>query len=233
MLDHLFTRGELTQLEWVDLAARSLPVEGLVFDLRHFPRTDGEYIAELRKLCVDRALTLTALSVDDLFARDDEALEAPFAIARELGTPLILSEPPVLDADVPAYAWREAAQRGKHIARFAKRLNVTVAVRNAPGSLCQGGSELKRLAKEIDSSWIRFAPDPAALNADELATMRSRCVILTLRDLVIPPLDPERKGFCVLEARQTQLDVSAFTATIRAYARQWHLSLTAAALTPA
>ena len=48
----------LTQLEWLDLCANELEVEGVVFDARHFLRTDDEYLAQLKKLCVDVGLTV-------------------------------------------------------------------------------------------------------------------------------------------------------------------------------
>jgi hypothetical protein len=219
-LDHLFMRGDVTQLEWVDLAARSLPVEGLVFEFRHFPRRDAEYLAEIRKLCVDRALTLVALAVDDLFSQEHESAEAIFAFAASFGVPLILTDPPQPNAEVPAYAWREAAQRGKFAARLAKRANITIAVRNAPHSLCPGAAELKRLTKDIDSSWLRFAPDVSSLSAEDLLSLRTRSVILTTREFVPLNLDPDRKGFLVLDVRDSRLDLAALSATMRAYAAQ-------------
>jgi hypothetical protein len=221
MLDHLLVSGDVTQLEWVDLAARSLPVDGLVFEMRHFPRTDHEYLAELRKLCVDRSLTIAAIAIDNIFAYDTEALEAIFEVAVMLGAPLILTDPPQANAEVPAYAWREAAQHGKLAARIAKRANVTIAVRNAPHSLCPGAAELKRLTKDIDSSWLRFAPDASSLSAEDLSTLRARSVIVTVRDLTVPTLEADRKGFVVLEAREPKLDAVALIATVRAYAAKF------------
>src|SRR5579862_7300506 len=56
-----FAGGALTQLEWLDLCAAELEADGVVFELRHFPRTDAEYVAQLKKMAVDLGLTVAAL----------------------------------------------------------------------------------------------------------------------------------------------------------------------------
>ena len=56
--------GELTQLEFLDLCARDLASDGVVLDVRHFPRTDGDYLAQLKKMAADRGLDI-ALGADE------------------------------------------------------------------------------------------------------------------------------------------------------------------------
>ena len=41
--DRAIERGDLTQLEFIELSARELAVDGVVLDARHFPRTDDDY----------------------------------------------------------------------------------------------------------------------------------------------------------------------------------------------
>ena len=55
-------RGELTQLEFFDLCARELACDGVVLDVRHFPRTDDDYLAQVKKMAADRGLTIAALT---------------------------------------------------------------------------------------------------------------------------------------------------------------------------
>ncbi|HTV73000.1 MAG TPA: hypothetical protein VME66_04760, partial [Candidatus Acidoferrales bacterium] len=38
---------------------------------------------------------------------------------------------------------------------------------NLPGTLCEGAADLKRLAKDTDSAWLRYALDAAKLPANE------------------------------------------------------------------
>ncbi len=219
VLDHLFVRGEFTQLEWIDFVARSLAVDGVVFDARHFPRFDVEYLAEVRKLCVDRGLTIAALAVEDLFLRDEAELDLVFGLAAAIGTCVLITTPPVPGENAVA-AWRDAATRGKAIARLAKRANVTVGVRNASDTLCTNAAELKRLTKDIDSSWVRFAPDVSALTAEDLLALHVRTVITTTRNLEAPAGDPARKGFLVLEPPIEEITIPALVDALRRFAER-------------
>jgi hypothetical protein len=169
--DAALAAGDLTQLEWLDLCARELALDGVVFEARHFPRTDDEYLAQLKKMAADLGLSVAGLGCDALLASgasgDTEGAEGWLEIAAALGAPLVVSRAPALQtADGPA-AWNDVVAAAKAAARAAKRTNVTVAVRNAPATLCAGGSELKRLAKDVDSAWLRFALDVAALDPPE------------------------------------------------------------------
>lgn len=157
--------GELTQLEWLDLCANELEVDGVVFDLAQFPRTDAEYLAQLKKLAADLGLTVAALAAADAFGRAGE-LGLETAVA--LGAPLLMGTAPPAEPDPEA--WGTFADAVKERSRAAKRANVTLAARNAPGTLCADSSDLKRLAKDVDSAWLRFAFDGAAFGATDAAT---------------------------------------------------------------
>src|SRR5579884_3364705 len=63
--------GDLTQLEWLDLCVEPLGLDGVLFDARHFPRTDDEYLAQLKKMCVDRGLSVAGVAADAVLEADD------------------------------------------------------------------------------------------------------------------------------------------------------------------
>ncbi|MBV8163826.1 MAG: hypothetical protein JOZ91_06120, partial [Candidatus Eremiobacteraeota bacterium] len=63
--------GRLTHLEWVDLCGRELMLDGVEFVRSHFPRLDTEYVAQLKKLCADRCLTVACLDHDVPFDASD------------------------------------------------------------------------------------------------------------------------------------------------------------------
>src|SRR5450755_88149 len=63
--------GELTQLEWIDACANDLDVDGVEFDGRYFPRTDDDYLAQLKKLCADRCLTVACVTVSERLGGTD------------------------------------------------------------------------------------------------------------------------------------------------------------------
>ena len=159
--------GELTQLEWLDLCAREFALDGVALDVRHFPRTDAEYVAQVKKLAVDLGLTIAAVLCDDLFASPEADGDRPdaaarFRLAAALGAPLLIGRTPAGDGSPQAWAALVAAAR--RVARLAKACNVTVGLRNGPETLCPGAVELRRLAKDVDSSWLRYAPDLALLD---------------------------------------------------------------------
>src|SRR5271165_2973645 len=156
--------GELTQLEWLDLCANELEVDGVVFDARHFPRTDDEYLAQLLKTATDLGLGIAGLSADSLF---DEGAPSWLETAKTLRAPLVLARAPAPADD--AAAWTRFSARAKAKAGEGKALNVTLALRNAPATLCANAADLRALAKDVDSAWLRFALDLAALESSEAA----------------------------------------------------------------
>jgi len=203
--------GDLTQLEWLDLCANELEVDGVVFDLAQFPRTDGEYLAQVKKQASDLGLTVAAFAADDAFGTDAATrIEAALA----LGAPLLIGRAPAAGDD-PA-AWGAFTDAVKLASRAAKAANVTLAARNAPGTLCATPGDLKRLAKDVDSAWLRFAFDAAAFGpADPASTILAKSVIAVhaIADLArfAEPGDVEAagvigalarfRGFLVLETR--------------------------------
>ncbi|HTX58232.1 MAG TPA: hypothetical protein VMH02_01060, partial [Verrucomicrobiae bacterium] len=58
----------------------------------------------------------------------------------------------------------QLAQLGEATA-LAKSLNVTLALRNAPGTFASDTRGCRRVAKEADSAWLRYGPEPSALDA--------------------------------------------------------------------
>ncbi len=166
--------GNLTQLEWLDLCAHDLKVDGVVLDARHFPRIDDEYLAQIKKFCTDLGLCIAAVATDEPLAIDPDIRW--LARARDLGAPLLIVRAP--QAGDTFTAWNELSAAGQTAAAEAKLVNVTIALRNAPGTLCADIAAMKRLAKDIDSAWIRFAPDIAKLAPmEELTAILPRALI--------------------------------------------------------
>lgn len=153
-------RGDrLTQLEWLDLCAHELAADGVVFDVRHFPRTDTDYLAQIKKMAADLGLSVAALRHDGFFDADEAHMEQGVEMALALGAPL-------LSAPLPpetAASWSEVQNRLGSATSVAKRLNVTLAVRNSPHTYAASSHDLKRVSKEADSAWLRYGPDFAAL----------------------------------------------------------------------
>ncbi|MBV8345182.1 MAG: hypothetical protein JO190_09360 [Candidatus Eremiobacteraeota bacterium] len=152
-------RGDLTQLEFLDLCARELACDGVVLDVRHFPRTDDDYLAQVKKMATDRGLSLAALADPSFFASAPERMGEVLRFADALGAPLVAAP---LEREVSC-SWSDQLSRLGVATSLAKALNVTLAVRNAPDTFAAGTHDLKRVAKESDSAWLRFGPEPETL----------------------------------------------------------------------
>ena len=173
--DEQLRSQRLTQLEWIDLCAHELAADGVVFDVRHFPRTDTDYLAQIKKMAVDLGLTVAAVRHDGFFDADEAHMEQAVEMALALGAPL-LSAP--LPPEVAA-SWSEVQARLGAATSIAKRLNVTLAVRNAPHTYAASTHDMKRVSKEADSAWLRYGPDLCAFDAaSEPESILGKCVLV-------------------------------------------------------
>jgi sugar phosphate isomerase/epimerase len=160
--------GGLTQLEWVDRCARELSVDGVEFDARFFPRTDDDYLAQLKKLCADRCLTVaSATAIVSLGGDDVDAVLETFLPwidrALALGAPLLRFESGLASGS-PGIAWREFVRGLKVACAHAKLRNVTLALQaGESGALVASPSDVRRALKECDSAWLRVSMRAADL----------------------------------------------------------------------
>jgi hypothetical protein len=62
-------------------------------------------------------------------------------------------------------SWSEQLRRLGAATSLAKEHNVTLALQNAAHTFAAGTHDCKRVAKEADSAWLRYAPSPQELDA--------------------------------------------------------------------
>lgn len=169
----------LTQLEWIDLCSAEAALDGVDLSIEHFPRRDDDYLAQIKKLCVDRRLmiagvnTTLALGAGEFDAQAAE-MKAIVDSAAMLGAPLMRFSCGAASGS-PGIAWRELIRALKYSSEHAKRRNVTLAVMPTEGSLIAGEADLKRAFKECDSAWLRLAA-PATVSWE---TQAGDAVIMT------------------------------------------------------
>lgn len=167
--------GELTQLEFLDHAAREVRADGVVLDVRHFPRTDDDYLAQIKKMAADSGLTLTALNSDAFFVADADEMRRDLHIATAIGAPLLTGR---LGHET-ALSWSAQLEHLGAATSLAKKENVTLAVRNSPGTFAATTADCKRVSKESDSAWLRFGVEPSAFDtASDPALLTERTVLL-------------------------------------------------------
>jgi hypothetical protein len=163
---------ELTQLEWVERCASVLEADGIVAAVADFPRVDGEYVAQLRKVTIDLGLVPFGLDAPALL--DPTAPRGSFgevlALANAFGAAVVRTVLPA-PGEVPPASFVEAVAAAKEASRAAKAANVTLVVAAAPGTLGEDLSAVKHLLKDVDSAWLRACPpaltDSAAISAKD------------------------------------------------------------------
>jgi hypothetical protein len=211
-------RGDLTQLEFLELCARELACDGVVLDVRHFPRTDDDYLAQIKKMAADLGLDIAALSSDAFFGIGDGAIGATLHQAVALGAPLLSSR---LGFETER-SWSAQIERVGSASGLAKAANVTLALRNAPGTFASTVHDCKRVAKEADSAWLRFGLDPHAFDsASDPTALDAKIVLLWtgVRDdaQALFSQFPSFRGHIALDAAAGDVDVVQMKSAIRSW----------------
>jgi sugar phosphate isomerase/epimerase len=199
--DQALQRGDLAQLEFIDAVARETLFDGIVLDDRHFPRTDGDYLAQIKKMAADLGLTVAALASDAFFVADEDAMRAALDRALALGAPLLSGR---LAAET-ALSWSEQLERLNTASSLAKSANVTLALRNAPGTFAATEHDCKRATKETDSAWLRYGLELAAFSAGtDIRPLREKTVLLWVdaREETLDATWSDFHGFAVIEKTQ-------------------------------
>jgi sugar phosphate isomerase/epimerase len=206
--------GELTQLEFLDLCARDLACDGVVLDVRHFPRTDDDYLAQVKKMAADRGLGIAALADAGFFAADETAMRSSLERAVALGAPLLAAPLPLETSG----SWIEQLERLGTATTLAKRANVTLALRNAPATFAASAHDCKRVSKETDSAWLRFGLDPRAFDAASDPAALAPNTVLLWNDMIEAFAD--FRGYLALDER----DGAATPAQMQNAMRSWRIA---------
>ncbi len=219
-------RGDLTQLEFVDVCARDFGCDGVALDVRHFPRIDDDYLAQIKKMATDRGMNVAALLDRRFFGANEDDMRETMRQAVAAGAPLVAA--PLVQETTTS--WSEQLARLGVATSLAKSCNVTLAVRNAPQTFAASTHDCKRVAKEADSAWLRFGPEPAVLDAasdpsdlapntvllwSNVGDETERSVATILRDFA-----PFR-GHVVLDEQSGEASV----ADLRTAVRSWQIAL--------
>jgi sugar phosphate isomerase/epimerase len=221
-----FVRGDLTQLEFIDLCAHELACDGVVLDVRHFPRTDDDYLAQVKKMATDRGLSIAAVADSGFFGSDQHPMGELLGLAVKLGAPLVCGE---LAREID-FAWSAQLARLNVATSLGKAANVTLAVRNASGTFAATTHDCKRVAKEADSAWLRFGPEPRAFDAaSDPAELASNSVVLwsNVGDETELSIGDVIRGFAAFRGHLALDEPSgdASVADMRTAIRSWRIAL--------
>ena len=171
----LLRRGALTHLEWLEGCASRLDVDGAVFVLADFPRTDLEYAAQIKKIATDLGIVPVALDVPRLL--DPELPEGmgtdALALATAIGAALVrvTAGPP---GELPPQTFARTVEAAKRLASAAKAANVTLTVAPDADSLLADPIAVQTFCKYVDSAWLRYDLPVERVGLDEDLAPASR-----------------------------------------------------------
>ncbi len=209
-------RGTLTHLEWLEGCASRLDVDGVIFALADVPRTDAEYAAQVKKVAVDVGLVPVALDAPGLLdpERPDEERTAAIGLATALGASLLRTTagPP---GTLPPQTFVGMIAAAKALAKVAKAANVTLAVAPLAGSLVASVADLKHLAKDVDSAWLRY---DVPFDDPQRALVGARERVLIERIPLGASIGPEvtaRRGWFAIEGDGGDDPFAAVAQTVR------------------
>ena len=172
-------RGALTHLEWLEGCASRLGVDGIVLAYADFPRTDAEYLAQIKKAATDLALVPVALDVPGLLepgrAAADGAAMLALAVAVGAGLLRVTAGPP---GDLPPETFAQTVAATKALASRAKAANITLAVAPGPATLLGDIAAVQNFSKYVDSAWLRY---DVAVNDAGRAVLGTRDRVLIQR----------------------------------------------------
>jgi hypothetical protein len=197
----LLGRGELTHLEWLEACASQLDVDGVVFALADFPRTDLEYAAQVKKVATDLGIVPVALEVPGLLDPDRPDAERTDAVglALAIGAGLIrvTAGPP---GELPPETFARTVAATKAFTSAAKAGNVTLTIAPTAGTLLADVAAVQNFAKYVDSAWLRY--DVPAGSPERVLIGNRERVLVERVGLDEDPATfeaPGRRGWFVLE----------------------------------
>jgi hypothetical protein len=213
----MLRRGTLTHLEWLEGCASRLDADGAIFALADFPRTDMEYAAQVKKVAVDLGIVPVALDAPGLLdpERSDEERGAAVALAAALGAPLLRTTAGA-PGKLPPQTFVRMVAAAKAMAKAAKAANVTLAVAPEGGTLVATLADLKHLAKDVDSAWLRY---DVSFDDPERATLGPRERVLVERVPLGATIDDAvaaRRGWFAVEGDGGDDPFATVAATLRA-----------------
>jgi hypothetical protein len=212
-----FGAGELTQLEWLERCASVLAVDGVLPALADFPRTDREYVAQLRKVAID--LGLVPLGIDaPALLEPDRDVELALSVGTAFGGALVRTRLPA-PGDVPPATFVETVARAKAASRAGKGVNLTLLVAAAPGTLGEDLAGVKHLLKDVDSAWLRAAPRALDVAEGIGAKDRYPALVATPSDDAAAVARAGRTAWVVLDVPRGEGDWEPVGAAIEALRR--------------
>jgi len=164
---NLFAAGQMDIAGFLSLC-RELGLEGASLHLQNLPRTDSDYLKQLRRTYLDSGLSVSMFTVTTNFGLAEGSHAAEFRKAQEalrvaegLGAPLlrVFAGSPPAEAE-RSLAFERAARAVRRVCEEATRPGIAVGLQNHNhGALCRTGDEVVAFVRKVDHPNLTFVLD--------------------------------------------------------------------------
>jgi sugar phosphate isomerase/epimerase len=162
-----FAAKQMNDLSFLDLCSR-LELDGVDFNLSSFQSPEKDHLKKIKKICLERGLTIACLGVSNDFGRPPEQQEAVgrqiqqgLDVAQFLGAPVVrLFAGAVRDGQNREAVWKRCVDGLKRAADYAEKVGVMVGLQNHNhNNVAATGEDVVRLLSAVDHPWCSHILD--------------------------------------------------------------------------
>jgi sugar phosphate isomerase/epimerase len=162
-----FAAGQMDDLKFIDLCAR-LELDGVDFNMNSFRTLDREHLKKIKKLCLERGLTIACLGINNNFGRPAGEQETLLRQIRQgidtaqfLGAPVVrLFAGSVQAGQTREAVWKRTVEGLRRAAEYGERVGVVVGLQNHNhNNIAATGEDIARLLQEVNHPWCKHVLD--------------------------------------------------------------------------
>jgi sugar phosphate isomerase/epimerase len=162
-----FVSRQMDDLKFIDLCGQ-LGLDAVDFNLRSFQWLEREHLKKIKKMCLERGLSIACLGVSNDFGRPADEQEAVrgqvhqgIDIAQFLGAPLVrLFAGSLKFGEAREVVWKRAVEGLRQSADYGEKVGVVVGLQNHNhNNIAATGENVVRLLKDVNHPWCKHILD--------------------------------------------------------------------------
>jgi sugar phosphate isomerase/epimerase len=164
---HEFRSGQMDDLKFIDLCAR-LELDGVDFNMSSFRTSERDHLKKIKKLCLERGLSIACLGVSNNFGRPADQQEAVLRQVRQgidtaqfLGAPVVrLFAGSVGAGQTREAVWKRVVEGLRRAAEYGERAGVVVGLQNHNhNNIAATGEDVIKLLEDVNHPWCKHVLD--------------------------------------------------------------------------
>lgn len=176
-------KGKLDSIQWIKKCALELKLDGIEFLDKFVPRTDENYLKEIKKLCADLYLDIFLVSACPVLGKEDieehkaqiNYLKQWIDIGFYMGAPIVryLAGPKEGEK-----SWDLMIEATKECVGYAQKKGIILAIENhsGMGETCE---EILRIFEAINSPWLKLCLDTGNFKDKDIYSSIEKTLHLT------------------------------------------------------